>query len=125
MELSLFDNQNTEATTAPAWQRGLTPKQIRILELRNTRHKFWNDPGHGWLEVQISDLKIMGIDKKISGYSYRKDDKAYLEEDCDMSLYIETLYESDPIKANIQNWCNTMLQDEYREHIFVRSLRHY
>ena len=121
-ELNLFDNEGT----APII-REIDSRTERINTLKNTPHNLWNDPGHGWLEVRISDLKLLGIDKKVSGYSYRDPDgeRAYLEEDCDMSLYIDTLYESDPVPANAQNWCNTMLIDKYKEHIFIRSLRHY
>lgn len=54
---------------------------------------FYEDPGHGWLEVDFQELEELHIIQKISGYSYinPKNAKAYLEEDCDASLFIETL----------------------------------
>lgn len=54
---------------------------------------FHTDPGHGWLEVQKSELKRLGIADKVSGYSYQSRDgtTAYLEEDCDASLYTRAL----------------------------------
>lgn len=51
----------------------------------NRTYTCHNDPGHGWCEVPVSDLQLLGIDKAISGYSYIKGDIAYLEEDCDFS----------------------------------------
>lgn len=54
---------------------------------------FFEDPGHGWLEVSLSLLKQMDINKKISSYSYFKNEFVYLEEDCDMSLFLNKLKE--------------------------------
>lgn len=50
---------------------------------------FHTDPGHGWLEVPMSTIFALGIQNKISSYSYRRGDTAYLEEDCDASLFLE------------------------------------
>ncbi|MDO4644041.1 MAG: hypothetical protein Q4A74_09395 [Cardiobacteriaceae bacterium] len=49
----------------------------------------YNDAGHGWLEVPISELKRLNIADKISGFSYRDGDTAFLEEDDDLSLFWE------------------------------------
>lgn len=50
-----------------------------------TKHE---DPGHGWLEVTEADLKDVGLKiGDISGYSYRKGYRLFLEEDCDASLF--------------------------------------
>lgn len=50
------------------------------------------DYGHSWLEVTNSLLKKLGIADKISHYSYQKDDYAYLEEDCDASIFFEAYF---------------------------------
>ena len=50
-------------------------------------YKFFNDPGHGWLEVPIAELKALGIVGQISPYSYRNGNLAYLEEDCDLGRF--------------------------------------
>ena len=50
-----------------------------------------SDPGHGWLEVPVSDLIRLGISRKISQYSFRKGQMAYLEEDMDAGTYLEAL----------------------------------
>jgi hypothetical protein len=49
---------------------------------------FYEDPGHGWLEVPVILLKEMGIEDQISPGSYMSGEFAYLEEDCDLSVFI-------------------------------------
>lgn len=51
------------------------------------KFKFYSDPGHGWIAVKINLLEELGIADKISSYSYMKGSTAYLEEDCDASLF--------------------------------------
>lgn len=46
-----------------------------------------SDDGHGWVQVTIAELKKLGIAAEISRYSYRKGAYAWLEEDCDMTLF--------------------------------------
>lgn len=45
----------------------------------------YNDPGHGWVAIKRSVLIKLGIEHKITPYSYQRGQTAYLEEDCDMS----------------------------------------
>lgn len=45
------------------------------------------DSGHSWLLVPMDYLRALGIESKISPYSYRSGDLAYLEEDCDYPLF--------------------------------------
>ncbi len=52
---------------------------------------FHTDPGHAWLEVSRNELNASGVASKISRYSYERGDFVYLEEDCDMSLFLNTL----------------------------------
>jgi hypothetical protein len=49
-----------------------------------------SDPGHGWLEVPLDLLKVLGIKDQITVYSYLKGDLAYLEQDCDAALFVQT-----------------------------------
>lgn len=51
-------------------------------------YRLLEDPGHAWLEVPIAELISLGIDEKVSSYSYLSGRHAYLEEDCDMPLYV-------------------------------------
>jgi hypothetical protein len=50
-------------------------------------YKFYADPGHGWLAVKITELMQLGIITQISAYSYMRGATAYLEEDCDATLF--------------------------------------
>lgn len=50
-------------------------------------YKFYADSGHGWLAVKIEELMQFGIITQISSYSYMRGATAYLEEDCDASLF--------------------------------------
>ena len=53
------------------------------------KYNLYEDPGHGWLRVTRQELQKLGIIDKISKYSYQKGDYVYLEEDCDMSIFLE------------------------------------
>ncbi len=52
---------------------------------------FYTDPGHGWAAVPMAELAALGITDKISGYSYRKGETAFLEEDCDFYTYMQAI----------------------------------
>ena len=52
---------------------------------------FYTDPGHGWLKVPIKLLRELGIESKITMYSYRRGDYAYLEEDCDAPTFVKAM----------------------------------
>ena len=53
----------------------------------------YTDPSHGWAKVSIKELLKLDILDKISTYSYihKNGLNAYLEEDCDLGLYLKTL----------------------------------
>lgn len=55
-------------------------------------YTFFEDAGHGWLKVPVSELLELGIERDISSYSYMFGDWAYLEEDCDMARFIDAQY---------------------------------
>lgn len=59
-----------------------------MIELR-----FHSDAGHGWLEVPMEIIKHLNLSKKISSYSYKKKDMAYLEEDSDAGICISAMKE--------------------------------
>lgn len=50
---------------------------------------FYSDPGHGWLAVPLKLLDQLGILDQISPYSYMRGRWAHLEEDCDLSLFMD------------------------------------
>lgn len=78
---------------------------------------FHSDPGHGWLAVKLSDLKMLGIESKISSYSYVKGKTAYLEEDCDASEFINA--------AKARGIEVQVVQGAERDRSPIRSFRHY
>jgi hypothetical protein len=51
----------------------------------------YQDPGHGWLRVPRSLLIELGIRDKITSYSYMKGNYVYLEEDQDLSTFIDAM----------------------------------
>ena len=52
---------------------------------------YHRDPGHGWIEVPITEVVRLGIADKISNCSFKGHlggPSAYLEEDLDAALFI-------------------------------------
>ena len=77
---------------------------------------FHSDPGHGWLEVELSELYQFGIANKITKYSYQDGYKVYLEEDCDASLFADVLEE---------NGFTFKYKEKNQDSTFIRRLPHY
>lgn len=50
---------------------------------------FYSDPGHGWAKVHLDHLADYEILDKITPYSYQRGSWVYLEEDCDLSTFID------------------------------------
>lgn len=52
---------------------------------------YLQDPGHGWLRVPREDfvkLASLRIRRRITAYSRMDERSVYLEEDCDMPLFL-------------------------------------
>ena len=81
-------------------------------------YDFYSDPGHGWLQVKLDELVELGIQDKISHYSYIRGDTVYLEEDCDMSTFMNAM-EAQGITVKLA-FINERDQDS-----FIRGLRKY
>ena len=65
----------------------------------NTLEYTWvTDAGHGWLMVHMEEINALNIAGQISEYSYmdRRTGLAYLEEDCDASVFLDALREKLP-----------------------------
>ncbi len=75
-----------------------------------------HDPGHGWLEVPMNELLAHGIAEKVSPFSYRKGDTAYLEEDCDAPLFLNAL---------AQSGITYTIKEEYEKNTPIRNFFHY
>ena len=66
----------------------------------NKTYTLYSDPGHGWLKVQRKELEELNIINNVSEYSYINGEFVYLEEDCDLNLFIkayENKYNVKPI----------------------------
>lgn len=58
----------------------------------NTRIRaFFETPRHGYLRVPMADIQRLGIRNMITRYSYYHENLAFLEEDCDLSTYVEAM----------------------------------
>ena len=57
----------------------------------------YEDPGHGWVKVSRFLLLKLGIENKITSYSYQKGDYVYLEEDCDFSTFYDAMSKADKV----------------------------
>ena len=53
--------------------------------------QFVADAGHGWLKVLRNEIEDLELLEDISSFSYYnpKTNEVYLEEDCDMPLFLE------------------------------------
>jgi hypothetical protein len=49
---------------------------------------FHTDEGHGWMEVPLSMVKDLGLESKVSKFSYINGQTVYLEEDFDALQFI-------------------------------------
>lgn len=83
---------------------------------------FFNDPGHGWLQVRKAELVELGIADKISSYSYMNATFAYLEEDCDAGVFLRAKYGEDVSFATLEK--QGVLKERYGCG-FVRHYPHY
>jgi len=55
---------------------------------------YYSDPGHGYLRVPLKLIKMYGLCNKISGYSFKSKEYAFLEEDCDAALFLKAIKEN-------------------------------
>jgi len=51
----------------------------------------YNDPAHAWAKVNRTVIDELGIAYKITGYSYQRGTCVYLEEDCDLGVFIAAM----------------------------------
>jgi hypothetical protein len=65
-------------------------------------YKRYCDPGHSWLAVKYIELIELCIVGQISEYSFVNGSTVYLEEDCDMSKFIDAYEKKYNKKINIK-----------------------
>ena len=79
-------------------------------------YTYHTDPGHGWIEVPIVDLVVLGLQTRISGYSYTDGQSIYLEEDRDAALWVDEYHRRHGHAPKIA--------ERYSADTFVRNLPH-
>ena len=106
-------------------------REIAVLEIRNeitalniTSFTFYEDPGHGWLEVPAKLLSLLQIESEITSYSYisRNGLYAYLEEDCDVSTFCHAY--KNVMGLSAEEYL-PIKHRAYQLDCFIRSLPHY
>lgn len=65
------------------------------------KFKFHSDSGHGWLAVKRDLIYKLKIDQTISRFSYQKGSTVYLEEDMDMTTFINAFTAANGYKPMI------------------------
>lgn len=65
------------------------------------RFKFHSDAGHGWLAVKRDILYKLKIEHLISRFSYQKGSTVYLEEDMDMTTFLDAFTAANGYKPMI------------------------
>jgi hypothetical protein len=58
------------------------------VENNERKFKFHSDASHGWLSVKRDLIYKLKLENKISRFSYQKGSTVYLEEDMDMTTFI-------------------------------------
>ena len=80
-QTELFPEASTDG--APLF----SPAEPTPAEKATPKYIYHQDPGHGWIEVPLTELRRLGIADKISSYSYQRQGQAFLEEDGDCDTW--------------------------------------
>ncbi len=76
------------------------------------KYRYIQDPGHGWLEVPVSELQRIGVQPSHYSYVNPRDGRAYLEEDCDMPKFIASKkFLSEPVEVIEVHQNKTFIRD--------------
>ena len=70
--------------------------------MKNKTITIYSDPGHAWAKVSKADKAFQAIRDKVSNFSYETTTHVFLEEDCDLKLYIDKLIEMGYTKENLK-----------------------
>ena len=77
------------------------------------------DPGHAWLQVPLAEVKRSKA--KISVYSYKKGDLAFLEEDSDAFAFLKAISPDDAQAIELSR----AVPRVYEENTPIRGYRSY
>ncbi len=94
--------------------------ELFIDAIEKREIKYWEDPGHGWLQVPMGLINAMKKEgMKISSFSYRDKNYGYLEHDCDVDAFVKALPDHD-FKSLFNQ-----IPREHRDNIFIRNLNRF
>jgi len=110
--MNLFDNETSQAQEEALKYTGRMPADT---------YTFFEDGGHGWLQVPKLELIALGIEKEITGYSYMRGAYAYLEEDLDLTTYLNAKYHSMYERQLFMKGT----QNKYQDNSDIRNFQHY
>ena len=79
-------------------------------------YKLHSDGGHSWLAVKRTELIEMGVLDKVTTFSYQKGKTVYLEEDCDLPLFVNALKTKD---------ITYTFNESYRNNSPIRNYEHF
>ncbi|MFX1705013.1 hypothetical protein PV783_13710 [Chitinophaga sp. CC14] len=86
---------------------------------------FYEDPGHGSLKMPYSALKQLGIEDKISGFSYQKEEYVFLEEDMDAGTFVKSYLKAIGKAENDYKYFHSLTDTDYSDRSFVPNLPSY
>jgi len=114
-----IESENRDAWIKYAERLGLKKKPAPKKEITwdASEYVFHNDPGHGWLAVKRKELEDLGILSDITPYSYEKGETVYLEEDQDLTTYINAVKEKHDLPDNYQ----FNFKDSYKDRSPIRN----
>lgn len=78
----------------------------------------FSDGGHSWLAVKRKLLIKLNILEKISGYSYQKGETVYLDEDCDLAIFLKAYFKGEIL---CEWWNQFDIKKSYQNNSPIRS----
>ena len=120
-DLTDFEKEQLNKTKGLSTNKKMTEKKENLGDLFEKFYEvvtFHEDARHGWLEVPKSWLKKLGIAHEISGFSYEKDGSVYLEEDADLSIFLNAV-------DKYITWSPNLLKKSYQTDSRIRTYPHY
>lgn len=111
------DLESKQASETKEVKSGKADKKNMFDNLYNeiTLHE---DGGHAWLQVPKKWLSELGIASEITEYSYEKGDQVYLEEDQDVSTFVNAL-------KKIRSWDSGLVHSTYDDRSPIRNYPSY
>ncbi len=85
------------------------------------KYRWFSDPAHAWLEVNRSEIYALGIQDKITQYSYQNSNKVYLEEDCDASTFLDALEKVGIQTDTTEDICEPENESPVRRYSFFKK----